>query len=104
MPNIDRAYLITGAASGIGRATAKLLAAPGTALLLHTRSNAAGLDDTAAEAEAHGAVVAKCLGDLAEAAAIIDTVAATQSAFGRLDGQHIGHDLGVNLHPPLLVS
>ena len=59
MPDIDRAYLVTGAASGIGRATAKLLAAPGTALLLHTRSNAEGLDATAAEAEAKGAAVGK---------------------------------------------
>jgi NAD(P)-dependent dehydrogenase (short-subunit alcohol dehydrogenase family) len=86
MPNIDRVYLVTGAASGIGRATAKLLAAPGTALLLHTRSNAAGLDATAAEAEAQGAIVAKCLGNLAEETAIIDAVAATRKAFGRLDG------------------
>ncbi|WP_038952360.1 SDR family NAD(P)-dependent oxidoreductase, partial [Bradyrhizobium japonicum] len=86
MPDIDRAYLVTGAASGIGRATAKLLAASGTALLLHTRSNAEGLDDTAAEAEAKGAVVAKCLGDLAEEAAVTDAVAAAQRAFGRLDG------------------
>ena len=81
MLNIDRVYLVTGAASGIGRATAKLLAAPGTALLLHTRSNAAGLDATATEAEAQGAVVAKCLGDLGEEAAITDAVTATQSAF-----------------------
>ena len=29
MPDINRVYLVTGAASGIGRATAKLLAAPG---------------------------------------------------------------------------
>lgn len=86
MSEINRVYLITGAASGIGRATAKLLAGPGTALLLHTRSNAAGLDATAAEAEAQGAIVAKCLGDLAEEAAVTDAVAATQSAFGRLDG------------------
>ncbi|MGY4366145.1 NAD(P)-dependent dehydrogenase (short-subunit alcohol dehydrogenase family) [Bradyrhizobium sp. LB1.3] len=86
MPDIDRAYLVTGAASGIGRATAKLLAAPGNALLLHTRSNAAGLDATAAEAEAQGAIVAKCLGDLAEETAATDAIAAAQVAFGRLDG------------------
>jgi NAD(P)-dependent dehydrogenase (short-subunit alcohol dehydrogenase family) len=85
MPNINRVYLVTGAASGIGRATAKLLAAPGTALLLHTRSNAAGLDATAAEAAARGATVAKCLGDFAEEAAATDAVVAAQAAFCRLD-------------------
>lgn len=86
MPDIDRAYLVTGAASGIGRATAKLLAAPGVALLLHTRANAEGLDAAAAETEAKGAVVAKCLGDLAEETAATDAITATQRAFGRLDG------------------
>jgi NAD(P)-dependent dehydrogenase (short-subunit alcohol dehydrogenase family) len=86
MPNIDRVYLVTGAASGIGRATAKLLAAPGTALLLHTRSNADGLDATAAEAMSKGAVVAKCLGDLAEPAAVTEAITAAQKAFSRLDG------------------
>jgi NAD(P)-dependent dehydrogenase (short-subunit alcohol dehydrogenase family) len=86
MPDINRVYLVTGAASGIGRATAKLLAAPGIALLLHTRSNAEGLDATAADVQAKGAVVAKCLGDLAEEAAVTDALAATQGAFGRLDG------------------
>ncbi|WP_439407839.1 SDR family NAD(P)-dependent oxidoreductase [Bradyrhizobium sp. DASA03076] len=86
MPEINRVYLVTGAASGIGRAAAKLLAAPGTALLLHTRANATGLDATAAEAEAKGAVVAKCLGDLADETAATDAIAAVQSAFGRLDG------------------
>ncbi|MDA9499966.1 SDR family NAD(P)-dependent oxidoreductase [Bradyrhizobium sp. CCBAU 11357] len=86
MSNIERVYLVTGAASGIGRATAKLLAAPGTALLLHTRANTEGLDASAAEAEAKGAIVAKCLGDLAEKAAITDAVTAANAAFGRLDG------------------
>jgi NAD(P)-dependent dehydrogenase (short-subunit alcohol dehydrogenase family) len=86
MSDINRAYLVTGAASGIGRATARLLAAPGTALLLHTRANAAGLDAIAAEAAAQGARVIKCLGDLAEDAAAGDAVTAAQRAFGRLDG------------------
>ena len=85
MSNINRAYLVTGAASGIGRAAAKLLAARGTALLLHTRSNAAGLDATATEVAARGATVAKCLGDFAEEKAATDAVAAAQAAFGRLD-------------------
>ncbi|WFU40886.1 SDR family oxidoreductase [Bradyrhizobium sp. CB82] len=85
MPNIDRAYLVTGAASGIGRATARLLAAPGIALVLHTRSNEAGLDATATEAEACGAVVAKCLGDLASETAVTLACEAALS-FGRLDG------------------
>lgn len=86
MPDLDRVHLVTGAASGIGRATAKLLAAPGIGLVLHTRSNKAGLDATAADAEAKGAVVAKCLGDLAEENAATDAIAAAQAAFGRLDG------------------
>ncbi|MGX4768924.1 SDR family NAD(P)-dependent oxidoreductase [Bradyrhizobium guangdongense] len=86
MSDITRVYLVTGAASGIGRATAKLLAAPGIALLLHTRANAEGLDATVAEAEAKGGVVAKCLGDLAEEAAVINAIAAAQVAFSRLDG------------------
>ncbi|WP_298242828.1 SDR family oxidoreductase [uncultured Bradyrhizobium sp.] len=86
MPDINRVYLVTGAASGIGRATARLLAAPGVALLIHTRSNAEGLDATAVEVEAKGAVVAKCLGDLADEAAASEAIAATQAAFGRLDG------------------
>jgi NAD(P)-dependent dehydrogenase (short-subunit alcohol dehydrogenase family) len=86
MSDINRVHLVTGAASGIGRATAKLLAAPGIALVLHTRANAEGLDATAAAADAKGAVVAKSLGDLAEEAAVTNAIAAAQRAFGRLDG------------------
>lgn len=86
MPDIERVYLVTGSASGIGRATAKLLAAPGVGLVLHTRANAEGLDATAADAEARGAVATKCLGDLAEETAATDAIAAAKAAFGRLDG------------------
>ncbi len=50
--------LITGAASGIGRATALRLAGDGAELFL-TDLNADGLDDTVADARAAGATVAE---------------------------------------------
>jgi NAD(P)-dependent dehydrogenase (short-subunit alcohol dehydrogenase family) len=62
------AVLITGAASGIGAATARLLAGPGVKLALHTRQNAAGLQAVAAEARAKGASATLHLGDLADPA------------------------------------
>jgi 3-oxoacyl-[acyl-carrier protein] reductase len=81
----ERVFVITGAASGIGAATTRMVAAAGTALLLHTRRNTAGLEQVAADARAAGAKVALALGDLAEppvAAALIQTAAQT---FGGLD-------------------
>jgi NAD(P)-dependent dehydrogenase (short-subunit alcohol dehydrogenase family) len=58
--------LITGAASGIGAALARLLAAPGARLALHTRKNAAALEAVAAVARGQGAQVTLHLGDLAD--------------------------------------
>jgi NAD(P)-dependent dehydrogenase (short-subunit alcohol dehydrogenase family) len=86
MPDINRVYLVTGAASGIGRATAKLLAAPGIGLMLHTRSNEDGLNATKADAKASGAAVATCLGDLADEVAVTLACATAHLEFGRLDG------------------
>jgi len=68
-----KTVLVTGAASGIGRATAKAAAELGAKLLVTDR---APLKDVAAEAEALGASV-KCLeGDLTEAGFIERLIAA----------------------------
>ncbi|MCF3933215.1 SDR family oxidoreductase [Acuticoccus sp. M5D2P5] len=82
---IERVVIITGAASGIGAATARRLAAPGTRLLLHTRQNRDGLAAIAAEIEAKGAVCATVLSDLTEAGAAAALVVDAANRFGRVD-------------------
>lgn len=82
---MERVVLVTGAASGIGAATALRLAAPGTALLLTTRGNAEGLDATAEAARAAGARVETRLADLSEPGAAESLVAEARAAFGRID-------------------
>tara|TARA_A100001037_G_scaffold294459_1_gene312297 strand:- start:989 stop:1753 length:765 start_codon:yes stop_codon:yes gene_type:complete len=82
---IGRVILLTGAASGIGAATARALAGQGTAMLLHTRGNSAGLDRVAAQARGAGAVVETALADLAEAGAPKALVEAACNRFGRID-------------------
>ncbi len=82
---IERVVLITGAASGVGAATARALAAPGTALLLHTRRNREGLDDVAEAARQAGSEVATAMADLAQGEAPEALVTAACEHFGRLD-------------------
>ncbi len=82
---LERAVVITGAASGIGAATALRLAAPDTGLLLTTRGNADGLAETVAAARAAGADVAEMLGDLTAPGVPEAVIAAAREAFGRVD-------------------
>lgn len=80
----DKVVLVTGAASGIGRATAERLAAEGATLSL-TDVNADGLEETASTCRGVGSEVLARVADVSDEASVVDSVAATVSAHGRLD-------------------
>jgi NAD(P)-dependent dehydrogenase (short-subunit alcohol dehydrogenase family) len=81
--HIDRAIIITG--SGIGAATARRVAAPGTAILVHAKENARGVAEVARELAAKGAVTAELCADLAEADAADRIIDRALESFGRID-------------------
>jgi NAD(P)-dependent dehydrogenase (short-subunit alcohol dehydrogenase family) len=79
-----KAALVTGAASGLGRATALRLAQAGANLYI-VDVNADGLAETAAQIEASGVRVVAQAADLAVQENCTATVAAAVDAFGQLD-------------------
>ncbi|MCR9071553.1 MAG: SDR family oxidoreductase [Alphaproteobacteria bacterium] len=85
MTETIRRVLITGAASGIGAATARRLAGPSTALLLHTRGNVDKLEAVAEESRTAGSTVETMVGDLVDPALPGALVGKAASAFGGLD-------------------
>lgn len=82
---MTRRILITGAASGIGAATARRLAGPGTALALHTRARKAPLEAVAEEVRAAGGAATTLLGDLTEAGTAESLIDDAQRELGGLD-------------------
>ncbi len=82
---IRRATLVTGAASGIGAAICRALAAPGVAIGIHTRRNRDGAEAVAAEVRSAGAEANVLLGDLAKPATAQRLVDVVATGFGRLD-------------------
>ena len=79
-----KAALVTGAASGLGRGTARALARAGADVFL-VDVNAAGLEQTAEAVSALGAKAVVHATDLSVAANCHAAVAAAVAAFGRLD-------------------
>ena len=80
-----RRILITGAASGIGAATVRAMAAPGVALVVHTRKNAEGAEAVAEAARAAGASAQVLLGDLSDSATPGRLIAQAAEAMGGID-------------------
>ncbi len=80
-----RAILLTGAAAGIGRASAQLAAAEGARVAIADR-NAEGARETAALISAAGgeAIAIHC--DVRNSESVQTAIASTVEAFGRLDG------------------
>ena len=76
--------LITGAGSGIGRATAIRLAAEGASIFGHD-VNGEALAETAATITAAGGTVETRVGDVTSRAECFGAVAAAVAAFGKLD-------------------
>src|SRR5262249_8505524 len=82
-----RAALITGAASGIGRASALAFAAAGASVAL-VDIDAGGLAETAAAARKLGPAAEVIVADVTDLAAVTAAVARTVEVFGRLDAAH----------------
>jgi NAD(P)-dependent dehydrogenase (short-subunit alcohol dehydrogenase family) len=81
---IDKVVMLTGAASGIGLETAKLLGARGARLMLSDVDAARG-EAVAADLTAQGAEAAFAACDVTDGEAVEQIVAATVARFGRLD-------------------
>ncbi len=80
-----RRILVTGASSGIGAATARALAGPGVAMVLHARRSEDALRAVARQVQAMGATAMPVLADLAEAEAPGELVEGAAERLGGLD-------------------
>lgn len=80
----DKVAFVTGAGSGIGEASARLLAARGARVALVGRT-ADELEEVAESIRGEGGEVLTALADVSDEAAVTEAVRATLEQFGRLD-------------------
>jgi len=96
----DKAAIVTGAGSGIGRASACLFAAEGARVVCVDRSSD-GLDATLIAIKAAGGTAIGIEADVGEEAAVVDIIARCMTAYGKLDVFYA--NAGINGGPtPLL--
>lgn len=93
-----RAAIVTGAAGGMGRATARILAAEGAAVAC-ADIDAARVEETAAMIRAAGGRAQAFALDVADAAVVRRVVAAAAEGFGRLD--ILVNNAGVSVFKPI---
>jgi 3-oxoacyl-[acyl-carrier protein] reductase len=93
----DRVILVTGAASGMGRATAHLLADEGAKVGIVDKSGD-GLQAVADEIRGAGGAVHPVLADVTDPAAPAAAVAEVRGTLGPLDG--LVNNAGVSIHLP----
>jgi 3-oxoacyl-[acyl-carrier protein] reductase len=80
-----RVAVITGSARNIGRATALMLAREGAAIMVHARTDAAGVAETQRIIEAAGGAADGHLADVSTEAGAQSLIAATVARFGKVD-------------------
>lgn len=80
----DKVVLITGASSGIGRATAELFAAKGASVVVAARRKAE-LDELVAEIQSRGGKASAIVTDVSKSSDVEQMVAYALKEFGRLD-------------------
>lgn len=86
MPSLEgRVAIVTGSARNIGRATARMLAGEGAAVVIHARQDKAGVDEAVQLLTAEGATAIGHLADLSNEAGAQSLIDAAVSRFGRID-------------------
>ena len=93
--------VVTGASSGIGRATARLFAGEGASVVV-ADVNVAGGEETVAQIAAAGGEGTFVATDVTDEAAVEALVRATIERYGRLDCAH--NNAGINSQPTLLAD